>query len=373
MNLREELDRIAENAPPLSPAAADLALTRARRRRYVQAPLVVAAVAMAVVGGLAIRPNLFGTDFVPAAPWGKRIEVPATADNLPAQGVGPARLAYATSCGGSPTATPDCVEPRIMTEDNKHWAVVDARPSTNGKEAITVSPDGKQIAYTRGDWLVLRELASGTVTPLFELEDTTYGRAMWAPASKAVAFNLTVSGKSQTKLVDVMTGKVTATLKDGWLLGLPNAEALIPFDTLDEQELPMVDRTGVTRGTLPNALSLTRDRSGATGLVSPDGKHLAVVMRAVVDDPAQIRTLRLEPPRVPIYIGMGSGDGDADRHSVLGWLDNERVLISNGYLDDSRSRQELVVVDAETEQESPFTEVVGSTVQDSISVATDLL
>ncbi len=374
MNLREELDRIADSAAPLSPAAADLALTRARRhRRYVQAPLVFAAIAMAVVGGLAIRPDLSGTDLMPAAPWGKRIEIPATADNLPAQGVGPARMAYVRSCGPSLAVTPDCGEARVMTEDNKHWAVPDARPSTNGNQAITVSPDGRQLAYTRGDWLVLRELASGTVTPLFELEGTTYGRAMWAPDSKAVAFNLTVSGKSQTKIVDAMTGKVTATLKDGWLLGLPNSDALAPFDTLDLHELPMVDRAGATKGKLPNALSTTRDRSGATGLVSPNGKHLAVVMRAVVDDPAQVRTLRLEPPGVPIYIGTGSGDEDADRHSVLGWLDDERVLISNEYLDDSRSRRELAVVDAESEKETRFTEVTGSMIQDSISVATDLL
>lgn len=367
MNLRAELDRVAESAPRLSAGAADTALTKARRhRRYVQAPLVVAALALAVVGGLAIRPTLFGTDFVPAAPWGKRIEIPATADVLPAQGVGPARMAYTVSCG-----PPDCIETRIMTEDNRHWTVPDS-PSTNGEQAVTVSPDGRRIAYIHGDWVMLRELSSGEGTSLFDLDATTYERAMWAPDSDAVAFNLTVSGRAQTKIVDTTTGQVTTT-KDGWLLGLPGEDALAPLDTADQEELPMVDRAGVPKTTLPNSISMTKDRSGATGLIAPDGKHLAVVFRAAQDDPEEFRTMRVDAPNIVIFVGSGFGDEDADRHSVRGWLDNERVLISNGYGAGSRSRQQLVVVDAETERESRFTEVVGATIQDSISVATDLL
>lgn len=380
MNLRAELDRIADSASPLSPDAADRALTKARRqRRYVQAPLVMATIALAVVGGLAIRPNLVGTDIMPAAPWGKRIEIPATADNLPAQGVGPARLAYVWSCRASQAVTPDCVEARIMTEDNKHWAVPDARPSTNSgetpyQEAISVSPDGNQIAYIRGDWIVLRDLASGKVTPLFELAATSYRRAMWSPDSKALAFNLTVRDKSQTKLVDTVTGKVTATLKDGWIMGLPNAGALTPFDTLPTPEdLTMVDRTGAAQGTIPNAFTQVRHRGGATGLISPGGGHVAVVMGPEEELDQRVRAVRVDPPKVPVWIGNGFEDDKADRDSILGWLDDERILIASDYLGPTPWRQKLTVFEAETERSSPFTEIVGYTIQDSISVATDLL
>lgn len=103
--------------------------------------------------------------------------------------------------------------PTDLTEANKAW---DAAPR--------VSPDGRTLAYTamkrpgfesdRFD-LMLRDLATGKVTPLAPDWDHTVAGLQWARDGRSLLVDADDHGRHLLFRVDVKTGKVAQLSKDG--------------------------------------------------------------------------------------------------------------------------------------------------------------
>lgn len=388
MNLRDELDRIADDAPPLGHDAADRALRNARRhRRRVQLPIAgaVVALALAVIGTAVVRPALIGLDFGPAETWKERTEIPATAEPLPAKGVRPARMAYLWTCSVNLLERKHCVEARVMTQDNRHWVVPEARPRKPTREspydpAIVLSPDGEKLVYTDGPRFVLRELMSGKVTELVTIptdDAIFFGDMAWAPDSRWLVLYFGGGEDQRSTLIDVTTQRVIPL--EGWPVGLPNGADVMAFTDAGRMDEGMVlhlrDRSGASKGTIPTSVLGAPGPFTPEGMMSPDGDLAALEYRPGPHNPPRITVVGIEPTRAIDQINFDTRAALPHPY-VLGWLDDSRFLYVAHWMEEAwvlPTRHTLQVYDAAGATTRPLTELVGNPQPGTVSVATDLL
>lgn len=171
--LRNALEGLAAEAPPVS--LADVAIEGHRRRRRTTLAVVAAATVVALVvttaGAVMAWPR---TDQTATQ---KQVD---TVPDLPDRNVGAISHAYQTPCEiDEVTRKADCsaVEWRVVTRSGKTYRVPDALVSTRkGRRGpLAISRDGSMLAYyeRRAQTFVVHKLETGnrTVSPVTVKED----------------------------------------------------------------------------------------------------------------------------------------------------------------------------------------------------------
>ncbi|MGW4403177.1 hypothetical protein ACWEJ6_04065 [Nonomuraea sp. NPDC004702] len=210
--LRDALNGIAEEAPPVN--LADLAVAGYRRRRRASATLAAAAT-IAVLAGVTATVLVAGPRRVPAAaPQAAAAAVPV----LPEGKVGTLSHAYRQSClppkGNS--APPGCLdgEWRVVTADGRTYRVPQAlaRTARNDRVPVALSRDGRMFAYYDEDAgaHVVRDMVTGaeTVSAAKVAEERlgTGSMLVVSDDGRHLAFDPREGTKDPGLLIDVRTG-----------------------------------------------------------------------------------------------------------------------------------------------------------------------
>ncbi|MEV5887919.1 hypothetical protein [Nonomuraea fuscirosea] len=258
--LREDLHALAEQAPTVDLAAR--AVRGARRRRTTRLAVLTGAVltCLAVVGGGVIPALLRPAPPIVMTP-------PETnALPLPADGVGPVRYAYRSTCSGDSCAK---TRWRIVTRQGDAYRLGDdvAGP-------LQVTADGRRIAYysTKHHRIIVRDLASGRTwqAPLKQPKedfDVEYALRLSPDGLRFI-----VSGwggrREPNKLVDVRRGTVTDLAKGWWPVSVANGSGPVvlakPYDmtsqvwVLGHDPIPIPYFTYNYSGLAPDGRTLAR-------------------------------------------------------------------------------------------------------------------
>ncbi|NUW37124.1 hypothetical protein HTZ77_37835 [Nonomuraea sp. SMC257] len=207
--LRETLNDIADEAPPVNLADAAIAGYRRRRRLTTGA----AALATAVV--------LAAATAATTVPWqGQQPAVSqrtGTVPDLPAGKVGPLGYAYRTLCevDAQRNVSCDAVEWRVVTAAGVTYRVPQAVGETAaGRVApISISRDGRMLAYysRQARAHVVRDLVTGaeTTSPVTVEEDRIGAGSMLVVSDdgRYLVFDPRVGSKYPGTLIDVRTGR----------------------------------------------------------------------------------------------------------------------------------------------------------------------
>ncbi|MFF4191062.1 hypothetical protein [Nonomuraea sp. NPDC001831] len=210
--LRDALNGIAEEAPPVN--LADLAVAGYRRRRRASATLAAAAT-IAVLAGVTATVLVTGPRRVPAAaPQAAAAAVPV----LPAGKVGTLSHAYPQSClpPKGKSAPPGCVdgEWRVVTGDGTTYRVPQALGTTarNDRVPVALSRDGRMFAYYDKDAgaHVVRDMVTGAETvSAAKVAEERLGMGSMLVVSddgRHLAFDPREGTKDPGLLIDVRTG-----------------------------------------------------------------------------------------------------------------------------------------------------------------------
>ncbi|MGW0484028.1 hypothetical protein [Nonomuraea sp. NPDC003214] len=212
--LREALDGLAEEAPPVSLADAAMARYRRGRRARLAAGTVALAAALGVVatmGTIELWPG--GVD---TAATQERVTVP----DLPTGRVGPVAHAYQTPCElDKEDRGPDCsaVEWRVVTRDGRTYALPDALTAVRDatRVPVAISRDGRKVAYYSHDagTLVVRDLVDGgELTSPVPIPESRIGIGSTLAISddgRYLAFDPREGSKDPGLLIDLRTGRTT--------------------------------------------------------------------------------------------------------------------------------------------------------------------
>ncbi|MFC5835274.1 hypothetical protein [Nonomuraea insulae] len=211
--LREALDGIAAEAPPVN--LADAAIAGHRRRR--RATLALAAVAtVAVVGGASAAVSLPGRWAADAAAPQDAAVVP----DLPDGPVGALTYAYQTLCEvdyiSKQQATVDCgsVEWRVVTTTGRTYRMPQALAyNVNDRPVpVAISRDGRKLAYYSRDAQahVVRDMVTGTeVTSPVTVPEEKIGigsTLVLSDDGRHLVFDPRVGSKYPGVLIDTRTG-----------------------------------------------------------------------------------------------------------------------------------------------------------------------
>ncbi|MDP4501610.1 hypothetical protein [Nonomuraea turcica] len=224
--LREALEGLAAEAPPVS--LADAAIEGHRRRRRTTLAVVAAATVVALVvttaGAVMAWPR---TDQTATQ---KRVD---TVPDLPDGKAGPISHAFQTPCEVDELKREiDCsaAEWRITTRSGKTYRVPDALVSTSAgrRVPLAISRDGRMLAYyeRRAQTFVVHKLETGnrTVSPVKVKEDRIGAGAMLAVSDdgRYVVFDPREGSKEPGLLIDVANEPVSIpgkyeviSIKDG--------------------------------------------------------------------------------------------------------------------------------------------------------------
>ncbi|YCK42041.1 hypothetical protein ACNF49_50785 [Actinomadura sp. ATCC 39365] len=212
--LRDALNGIAEEAPPVN--LADLAVAGYRRRRRASATLAAAATIAVLAGGTATVLVAGPRRAQSAAPQAAAVPV------LPAGKVGTLSHAYRQSClpPKGKSAQPGCLdgEWRVVTGDGRTYRVPQALGTTarNDRVPVAVSRDGRMFAYYDKDAgaHVVRDMVTGAETvSAAKVEEGRLGMGSMLVVSddgRHLAFDPREGSKNPGLLIDVRTGRTVS-------------------------------------------------------------------------------------------------------------------------------------------------------------------
>jgi hypothetical protein len=339
--LRDTLDGIADEAPPVDFShLAERAVAGHRRRRYVMTAVAALATA-AVVSAGAIIVTLPGVTGHRAATSHQGTGAGAAPD-LPDGKVGSLSHAYRTPCvidkGGRRIEPADCsaVEWRVVTRAGTTYRVPQALPRTERDDTgvpVAISRDGRMLAYySRQDRaFAVRDLGSGSVvTSTVTVEEKDIGVGAMLVVSddgRHVIFDSREGSKWPGVLIDMRTGR--KSVLDGRYepVSIKNGVAeLIRYVKTDLWLMP------VGGGGRPVRFEGTFIQPSE---VAPDGRTVAAVRwrRPVKNQMKQVPALTLLDTRtgqVVRQVRIRGLPADADIENTSVWVSGHEVTVVVG-------------------------------------------
>lgn len=333
--LRQELARLAEDAP--SPHPVDLApdaWRRGRRARRLDRAVVLGVVAavLVVLGGTASLLVTAPPRIAPAAPVDAPPAVPtelrAVPDHVLAEPASrTADLAIGTQAavftsGGLPVAV-SATDGSYRILDLPGWS------STDDPPPLSLSPDGTHLAWGRTNGVEVVDLATGARTDREfpaswrgDLDFPTTAVA-WSTDSSWVAWGSTVGDRFQETYLQ------TASVEDDRADEPVFAKGRTALVTGEPGALWVVDETRVAAvGTQPidfGSFFLGRSLDpGPVGMASPDGTRLAV---GSTTPNGAVDVVDLDRKRVRLAYFGGYDEGQTT-YAPLGWVGDDTIAVA---------------------------------------------
>ncbi|WP_214319917.1 hypothetical protein [Nonomuraea sediminis] len=337
--LRTTLADLAEDAPEPTTSLAERAIgiTRRRRRtRWIVAPALAAAVALAAVPLVQHRQQPVPEIATPVRP-------------LPDRGAGTMKDVALVQCGAN------CMKWRLIGQDGVQWEVNQALASYPPKGAqgyitapLTLSDDGDHIAYYRAAdrQLVVRDLEAGTVTPVrtdrvppSKADVGDMGLTLSADGSQLVivytSMGLGSDKPNRALYVDLATGRTTRLPERCCVRIVTRDRVVMEVEHKNWTDLVTVglDGRSIAKVSIPPGPQGSSTDSGA---LSSDGRLLARLADTSKTSPMnQLAVLDLEtrtwtssvrlalPTMRPVDVKKGTGT----MPTIRGWLNPTTVRV----------------------------------------------
>lgn len=333
--LRDTLDGIADEAPPVDFShLAERAVAGRRRRRYVMTAVAALATAAVVSAGATIvtLPGVTGH----RAATSHQGTGAGTAPVLPDGKVGSLSHAYRTPCVIDEDIDCSAVEWRVVTRSGTTYRVPQALPRTERDDTgvpVAISRDGRMLAYySRQDRAFeVRDLGSGSVvTSTVTVEEKDIGVGAMLVVSddgRHVIFDSREGSKWPGVLIDMRTGR--KSVLDGRYepVSIRNGVAeLIRYVKTDLWLMP------VGGGGRPVRFEGTFIQPSE---VAPDGRTVAAVRwrRPVKNQKKQVPAVTLLDTRtgqVVRQVRIRGLQADADIENTSVWVSGHEVTVVVG-------------------------------------------
>ncbi|MEV4745176.1 hypothetical protein AB0K21_02250 [Streptosporangium sp. NPDC049248] len=275
--LRDELHRIADEAPQID--LAERALKGARHRRAITLALVVATAVAMLTGGVVtvvtvVNGGLRGEGPIVLTP------VPEVVPALPKKGVGPLARAYTHLCPPPTIDDTDCVDGRwrVVTTSGVTYELTAALGLRNvGKEVllgpVAITQNGRRIAYysEKQQTIEVRDLRSGRIwkAPLTISKDDLDGENFLRLSPDGLHLIYTNFGgrpRPYSVLIDIAGGETSALNGDWFPVSVGDGGSPVtlvrPYDSTTRIRV------------LGNAPVTVKDFTYSFSALGPDGRTL---------------------------------------------------------------------------------------------------